>query len=57
LHGGRLRNTAYTVPRACGPIAGDAATQRCISRRHARLPVSSLIAVNAPEFVEKKSRW
>ena len=38
LHGGELRNASYTVPCACGPIAGDAATQRCAWYFHAYLP-------------------
>ena len=56
LHGGRLRNASYTVPCACGPIAGDAATQRCARYFHAYLPVFSLTAANVPAFVEKNNR-
>ena len=38
LHGGRFRKTANTEPWCCGPIAGDAATQRCARYFHAVLP-------------------
>ena len=44
------------MPCACGPSAGDAATQRFDSYFQARPPVFSLIALRMPELVEKKRR-
>ena len=56
LHGGRFRKTAKTEPWCCGPIAGDAATQRCARYFHAVLPVFRLTAANFPELVETYMR-